>query len=86
MILAETKFGAVEQLIDDVVVPSDTVIDEIAGAIGTPHEQGRSFALGNGRRELDIDMRAVVESAKRLLGRAVTSDRIAKMHPTRSSR
>jgi hypothetical protein len=86
MILAETKFGAVEQLIDDVVVPSDAIVDEIARAIGTPHEQGRGFTLSNGGRELDIDMRAVVESAKRLLGRTVTADRIAKMHPTRSSR
>ena len=83
MILTETKFRAVEQLIDDVVVPSDAVIDEIAVSISAFDEQGRGFTLSNGCRKLDIDMRAVVEGAKRLPGRIVAADRIAEMQIVR---
>ena len=63
---AEAQFGGGEEAVHDHVVPAHAVVHQLGGiALGTDDEERRDLALADAARELDEDLAAVVESAKR---------------------
>ena len=74
----QAKFGGGEQAIDDVVVLADAVIDELAVAFRSDHEERRRIALGETARHFDIDLGTVIERREWPPRRIVAGDLIAK--------
>ena len=72
------KLGGGEQAIDDVVVLADAVIDELAVAFRSDHEERRRLALGETARHFDIDLRTVIERRERPPRRIVAGNLIAE--------
>ena len=75
---AEPQLGGGEQAVDDVGGAPHPVVDERRLAVGADHEQGRRLALGQSRRELDVDLGAVVEHLARL-PRRVALDAVTEL-------
>src|SRR5579883_2817486 len=77
-LLAEAQLGGGKEPIDDVVVPTYTIIDELAATGGTDDEERRRFALIEAGREFDIDLAAVVERPHRTPRRRVAANLVAE--------
>ena len=78
LVSAQAQFGRTEQAIHDVVRRTESVVHQLPIALRADHEQRRQLALRDARRELDVDLLAIVESAQRLPRRIAATDRIAK--------
>ena len=78
-LLAKPQFSGCKEPVDDIVIATDAVIDELAVAQWADDEQRGRLALIEPAGELDIDLVAVVPGADRSPRRVVAADRIAEM-------
>ena len=78
MLATKPQLGGAEQPVDDVVVLPHTIIDELAVAFRSDHEQRRRFALRNAPRHFDIDLGSVVKGGERPPRRIVAGDGVAE--------
>src|SRR5215472_1922548 len=78
MLTTKPQFGSPKQPVDDVVVLPHPIIDELAVAFGSDHEQRRCFALRNPAWHLDIDLGAIIKGGDWPPRRIVAGDDIAE--------
>jgi hypothetical protein len=72
MLAAHAELSRGKQTVNDVIILPHPIIDELAVAFGTYHEQWRRFSLRVSDGYLDVDFGAVIESLDRPPGRGLS--------------
>src|SRR3546814_3379319 len=78
MLAAQPQLGRTEQTVDDEIRRPHPVVDQLHIAFGPDHEQRRQLALAAVRRELDVNLVAVVERPQRPPCRRIATDNVAE--------